>query len=85
MNGTFYISLPTGPADYDGGFGDFIFGIGSVTGVTECTDVLIANDEYKEVDETFTFALGSSEPAVHINDLNTLALVSIIDDEGNPF
>ena len=68
-------------ADYVESSGRLTFESGSVAGDVECVDIGIIDDDCKEDNETFAFALcAGGDPSIHLGDFD--ADVYIIDNEG---
>ena len=68
-------------ADYVGNMGQLTFESGSTAGDVDCVDIGIINDECKERNESFVFAIcAGGEPFAHIDYF--FADVYIVDEEG---
>ena len=66
--------------DYYGSTCRLTFESGSMDGAAECVDIDIIDDDYKEENESFIFAIcAGGDPSVHIDDF--YADVYIIDDD----
>ena len=67
--------------DYEGRMCRLTFESGSMSGAVDCVDIEIFDDDYKEENESFVFALcAGGDPSVHIDKL--YADVYIIDEDG---
>ena len=67
-------------SDYGSRYGDLLFLAGSVQGALSCVDIDIVDDHFKELNESFTFALcEGGDKALHLDDF--YSVVGIVDDD----
>ena len=73
---------PTGMIDFEPRACNLTFGPGNSTGDVDCADITIINDDYKEENESFTFAICPDDDAAHLlGPDSAFADVYIIDDD----
>ena len=73
-----------GSEDYEGRTSYVKFSSGSVAGDEQCIDIVIIDDNCKEDNESFVFAIcAGGDPAVHIDDF--YSNVYIIDQDSKNF
>ena len=81
LSGVFIILCSSDYTDYEGRVCRLTFESGSMSGAVDCVDIEIIDDDYKEENESFVFALcAGGDPSVHID--NFYADVYIIDEDG---
>ena len=81
LSGVSIILCSSDYTDYEGRVCRLTFESGSMSGAVDCVDIEIIDDDYKEQNESFVFALcAGGDPSVHIN--NFYADVYIIDKDG---
>ena len=77
-----FLTKPIDGNDFDGVLSILTFEPQDIVGDMECVRIDIIDDDYKEDNESFTFAIRAEDDSdiVHINDFS--ADVYIIDDDG---